>query len=122
MTSYSIDPQGVRDVLTTVQKASDDLSTAVSGVSGAHDDVTSGAATCTAVPNALAAFLDAQAAAVTDVTNRISACLFGAATATTDYVQADETMSSDVTQAQTAAVDSASSGDFSWFTSRAGGR
>jgi prophage DNA circulation protein len=122
MTSYSIDPQGVRDVLANVQKASDDLSAAVSGVSGAHDDVTSGAATCTAVPNALAAFLDAQAAAVTDVTNRISACLFGAATATTDYVQADETMSSDVTQAQTAAVDSASSGDFSWFTARAGGR
>lgn len=125
---YRIDPQGVQDVLTAVQQASEDLSTAISGIGGAQTDVATGASTCTAVPAALAAFLDAQTASVTDVTNRITACLFGAATATTDYVEADDMMASDITQAQTAAVDAVgggggrAAGDFSWFTSRAGGR
>ncbi|KZC96478.1 MULTISPECIES: DUF6507 family protein [Clavibacter] len=126
---YRIDPQGVQDVLTAVQQASQDLSAAISGIGGAQTDVETGASsTCSAVPAALSAFLDAQTASVTDVTNRITACIFGAATATTDYVEADDTMASDVTQAQTAAVDAAvggegrAAGDFSWFTSRAGGR
>lgn len=120
--SYRIDPQGVNNVLTRVQQAAEGMSAALGGISHVQEDVQAGSSTCTAVPAALASFLDAQSASVTDVTNRISACLFGAATATTDYVVADDTMAADVTEAQSAAVGAASSGDFSWFSARAGGR
>jgi len=122
MTNYRIDPPGVSEVLTAVQRAADDLSSVMRGVSGAPDDVSTGSGSCTAVPNALAEFMDAQTEAVTDVSNRISACLFGAATATADYVHADDVMASDVREAQSEAESAASSGDFSWFTARASGR
>jgi hypothetical protein len=120
MSSYSIDPAGVSAVVKDVQDAAGALVEAFSSLESAETDVTNGTSDCAEVAAAVSALLQREAPRMTTVGNRISACLLGVATATADYVAADDTMSDDVRAAQTHAVESAGSGDFSWFTDRSG--
>ncbi|MCU1445015.1 DUF6507 family protein [Cryobacterium sp.] len=110
MTSWSIDPQGVSTVLTSVETAATELSTALDGILTAQDDLVYGAGSLGGVPAAVAALIESEKTRLTNVGRRINAGTLGASTAAIAYVHGDEEMAA---SAQAAASTSALNGDMS---------
>jgi hypothetical protein len=110
MTSWSIDPQGVSTVLTSVETAATELSTALDGIITAQDDLIYGAGSLTGVPAAVQALIESEQTRLLNVSNRINAGTLGASTAAIAYLQGDEEMA---VTAQSAAATSALNGDMS---------
>ncbi len=130
MTAWSIDPAGVQSVLSKVEVSAEALGTALSGASGAQDQLAVGTGV-TAVANrtacvddggmsailapvtaAVAELLASEEPRITRIASRIQACGLGAGEATMAYINGDEEMAATT---QAAAVQAASSGDLSFF-------
>ena len=129
MTAWSIQPEGISAVLTSVQAEAEALGTAFSGIVGAQDDLNAGsgatasadaAATCRVAADAILApvavavidLINSQEAVITGISARIQACGLGAGEAARAYVRGDEEMA---LTTQNAAVTAAASGDLSFF-------
>jgi hypothetical protein len=110
MTSWSIDPQGVSTVLTNVETAATELSTALDGILTAQDELIYGAGSLGGVPAAVQALIESEQARLLNVGYRINAGTLGASTAAIAYLQGDEEMAAN---AQAAVASSALSGDMS---------
>lgn len=110
MTSWSIDPQGVSTVLTSVETAATELATALDGILTAQDELSYGAGSLGGVPAAVQALIESEQTRLLSVGYRINAGTLGASTAAIAYLQGDEEMAA---TAQSAAAASALSGDMS---------
>lgn len=125
MTSWSIQPDGVRTVLVSVQGDAENLGTAFGGIVGAQDELNAGsgatgaanaAANCQVAADAILApvavavmdLINSQEALVTAISARIQACGLGAGEATMAYLRGDEEMAAST---QSAAVSAAASGN-----------
>ncbi|MDJ0338454.1 DUF6507 family protein [Cryobacterium sp. PH31-O1] len=114
MSGWSINAPGVQSVLTSVETAATELSTALDGMSAAFSELSSGAGSGLAdVPAAVQALITSEQNRLIAIGNRITAGSLGASAATIGYVQGDEEMAA---TAQAAASQAASSGDLSFFT------
>ena len=132
MTSWSIQPEGVSAVLTSVQRDAQTLGTALDGLNPAGADLANGSAATQAmsamesgkevgqyllaeVAMAASGLVESLVPRITNISNRMQACGLGAAEATTAYVRGDEEMAATT---QAAAVSASSSGDLSFFGAR----
>lgn len=119
MSAWSIDPDGVRAVLSSTETARGDLASTVSPLPDAIDDLY---AVCpgfvSSVPAALQSILDQQLGELSVVLTRVDAAVFGAARAAGYYLLADTEMAANI---QAAAITAATSGDVSALQAYADG-
>jgi len=114
MTGWRIEPAGVQGVLTGVEGSAEDLSKALTDakLTAALESLTWGGGITQAVPGAVKALFEDQAANLKNIGNRINAGIVGVANATIAYREGQEEMAATF---QAHAVKSAGSGDFSYF-------
>jgi hypothetical protein len=132
MSGWSIEPEGVRQVLNRVQDDAKELSTAFGGIADAQESLDGGSgatAASTAVSQwrvaatpllapvaaAVLGLLESEQARIAGIATRIEACGVGAGNATMAYLQGDEEMAAST---QRSALAAASSGDLTALENR----
>lgn len=132
MNGWSIEPQGVQQVLKKVQDDAENLSTAFSGIANCQESLDGGSGATAAstaisqcrvaatpllapVAAAVVGLLESEQSRIAGIASRIEACGVGAGKATMAYMQGDEEMAAST---QRIALTAASSGDLTALETR----
>ena len=102
MTSWSIDPAGVVQVMTNVELSATALGEALTGLQPQFESAIAGAQSA-AIAEAIQGWMDHESTALKGVNQRITAAMTGASAATQAYIDGDLEMAANVQSAQVTA-------------------